>query len=466
MQDSAYRKRLASDMPKWLDAGWVSADGGAAILASVESGTRRGAFGLSAILGTLGALLLGLAVLAFVAAQWEAVPRLARFALLIAGMLIAYGAAFQFARRDFRLFAEAGMLAGGLVFAGAIALIGQTYHLSGDFAGAVMLFEAGIMGAALLTGSPTMNVLGLIGAGYWTWLGTVDAHVNPHWPSLVAILIGVIVATVQNSHYGRIVAIIAAMYWVALTIFGFGDSEHWTFSGGMAVYVAVAFAIWSLGAALAAFKGRAGALGDAVLWPGLFAILATVGILQLAETATHAFEPSVTPALVAAAVAIVLAAFARTRGALAWLDVVAVAVLTLGAVAYAIYLPPADLWREAFGGAIAILTALWAVTLGQSGRHPIGKSIGLVAFGLEVTYLYISAIGSQLDTALAFLIGGVLFIAMAYVLFRIDRLLARRTAAAAIMADQKAQTPAPAPAASQPEPAPQPAPDGQGEAKP
>jgi uncharacterized membrane protein len=453
MQDSAYRKRLAADLPKWLDAGWVSADGGAAILASLEGGARRSAFGLSTILGTLGALLLGLAVLAFVAAQWEAVPRLVRFALLIAGMLIAYGAAFQFARRDLRLFAEAGMLAGGLVFAGAIALIGQTYHLSGDFAGAVMLFEAGIVGAALLTGSPTMNILGLIGAGYWTWLGTIDAQIVPHWPSLIVIAIGIAVATLQNAHYGRIVAIIALMYWLVLTIAGFGDAQHWSFADGMALYVATAFALWSLGAALASLKGRVGALGEAVLWPGLFAVLFTFGILQLADKHADLSKTSITAALVAAAAAIVLAALARLRRELTILDVVAVAVLALGAIAFALYLPAAELWREAAGGALVILVALWAVALGQSGRHPIGKTIGLVAFGLEVTYLYISAIGSQLDTALALLIGGVLFIAMAYVLFRIDRLLARRTTAAAIMAEQKAP-PAGLPAAA-PEPTPE-----------
>ena len=440
MQGSAYRRRLAADLPKWLDAGWVSPDGAAAILASAEGGPRRGNFGLSTILGMLGALLLGLAVLAWVGAQWEAVPRLARFGLIIAGMLIAYAAAFQFARKDLRLFAEAGMLGGGLVYGGGIALIGQTYHLAGDFAGAVMLFEAGIIGAALLTGSPTMNVLGLIGAGYWTWLGTVDAQVQPHWPSLVAILIGVVVSTVQNSHYGRIVAIIAAMYWVALTIFGFGDAGHWSFAGGMALYVATAFALWSLGAALASFKGRIGALGEAVLWPALFALLVAVGILQLADTRALLSEPSIAAAAVAGTVAIALTGLARWRGALAWLDVVGVAVLALGAAAFAVYLPATEPWRDALGGVLVVLAALWAVTLGQSGRHPIGKSIGLAAFGIEVTYLYVSTIGTRLDTALAFLIGGVLFIAMAYVLFRVDRLLGRRAAAATILADQKAHT--------------------------
>jgi uncharacterized membrane protein len=457
MQDSAYRKRLEADLPKWLDAGWVTTDGAAAILATIDGAdgsdgrSHRATFGLSAILGTLGALLVGLAVLAWVGAQWEEVPRLIRFGLLVAAMFIAYAVAFQFDRRQLRVFAEAGVLAGGLIYAGAIALVGQAYHLSGDFAGALMLFEAGILGAALFTGSPTMNVLGLIGAGYWTWLATVEQHVQPHWPSLVAILIGVVVATVQRSHYGRIVAVVAAIYWVALTIFGFGDAQDWSFGGGIALFVAAAFAIWSLGAALASIGGstRIGALGDAILWPGLLAILMTLGLVQLAEKPLHPGEMSEVAALVAAGAAILFAAFAFGRRLLTMVDLAAVVLLTLASIGFVHFLPDADLARKAIGGALMVLGALWAITLGQSGHHPIGKSIGLVAFGLEAIYLYVFTLGTMLDTALAFLVGGVLFIVLAYVLFRIDRILARHATAAAIVADLKA---APMPSAPTPVP--------------
>lgn len=206
-------------MPRWLDAGWVTTDGAVAILASA-SGGRRTTFGLSTILGTLGALLLGLAVVAFVSSQWEFSPRVARFGMIVAGLLIAYAAAFQFERRGLRIFAEAGVLTGGVIFAAGIALVGQTYHLSGDFSGAVLLFEAGVLAAAVVTGSPTLTVLGLVGSGYLVWLATWDNGIAPHWGSAAAIGISVVVATTQNSHYGRILAIVAVIFWSWLTIGG------------------------------------------------------------------------------------------------------------------------------------------------------------------------------------------------------------------------------------------------------
>jgi uncharacterized membrane protein len=440
MNETAYRKRLAADLPKWTNAKWLPADGAAAILASLGP-ERRSTFGLSAILGTLGAVLIGLGVLAFVAANWEAMPRLVRLGLIAAALLVAYAAAWSFDRRNLRVFAEAGLLAAGLVFAAAIALVGQAYHMSGDFAGAVMLFEAGILGGALVTGSPTLTVLGVIGAGYWTWLATYDNHVVPHYPSLIAILIGVLVTTLQNSHYGRIVAIVAFMYWVAMTITGLADQGDWNFAGGMLLFVAAALALWALGAALASLRpsARIAALGEAILWPGLLAVLFTLGILQLAETPLATSDPLVMPAAALIGAAIVLAAAALARRELSATVLVAVAVLGLGALAYAFYVPAgadAELERKLAGGALVLVGCLWAVSLGQSGRHPIGKVFGLAAFGLEIIYLYIFTLGTQIDTALAFLGGGVLFIVLSFVLFRIDRLLARRAAPPA--------TPAPA----------------------
>jgi uncharacterized membrane protein len=431
MLDWSYRKRLAADLPKWLDAGWVTADNAAAILGSVTgAGGRRPAFGFSAILGTLGALLLGLGVIAFVGSNWDHLPRIFRLGLIIAAMMVAYAAAFSFDRRQLRIFAEAGLLAGGLVYAGGIALVGQTYHLAGDFEGAVLLFEVGILGAALFTGSPTLTVLGIIGAAYWAKLGIFDARITFHWQSLVAIGVGVLVTTVQNSRYGRIVAILALMFWLVMTIAGFGDAKDWSFAGGLALYSAVALALWAAGAALASITSvpRVAALGEAILWPGLFAVLVSLGVLQLADTAAGNESTLLITSAITLALAAACAAFALVRKYLTVTDVVIVIGLGAGAIAFAVFLPTDDLMARVAGGVIVVAAALWAVSLGQTGTHPIGKTIGLFAFGVEVIYLYVRTLGTLLDTALAFLIGGALFIGLSFVLFRIDRRLAKRAA--------------------------------------
>jgi uncharacterized membrane protein len=56
----------------------------------------------------------------------------------------------------------------------------------------------------------------------------------------------------------------------------------------------------------------------------------------------------------------------------------------------------------------------------------MGKGLGLTVFGLEIFYLYTVTLGTILNTALAFLVGGALFIALSVFLFRLDRHLSAR----------------------------------------
>lgn len=428
MTDNGYRKRLAADLPKWREAGWVTEEGAGQIMASFNV-ERRGAFGVVAVLGTLGALLLGLGVVAFVGSNWEEIPRLYRLGLIVAALAVAYVAAFAFERRSFRVFAEAALLAAGLIYVGAVALVGQTYHLSGDMMGALLLFEAGILAAAVFTGSVTMTVVALGGAVYWVWGAVTDFDINPHWPSLVAILIGMAVVTHARAYYSRIAAVIALMVWIGVTVGGFADAQNWEFAGGMMVYAAVALAFWALGAALAATKVlEISELGEAMLWPGLLAILVAIGGLQFATEASVNEQPAMVTALICVGLAVVLTAVALLQKGVTLIDLLAVAILGIGAVGFALAIPEDDLGQRLAGGVLALVAALWAVTLGQSGRHPIGKVMGLVAFGLEVIYLYVRTLGTLLDTAVAFLLGGILFVILAVVLYRVERMLAGRAA--------------------------------------
>jgi uncharacterized membrane protein len=83
------------------------------------------------------------------------------------------------------------------------------------------------------------------------------------------------------------------------------------------------------------------------------------------------------------------------------------------------------------GGALVLAVAAWAIHLGQADSYRAFRVTGLALFGLEVLYLYIRTFGTLLDTALAFLIGGILFIALAFILYRLDKQLAQTAGEAA-----------------------------------
>ena len=76
MTEGAYRSRLERDLPRWRDQGWVTADGAAAIVASL--GPPRTTLRISGLVAVLGALLLSVGLIGLVAANWEAIPRIVR----------------------------------------------------------------------------------------------------------------------------------------------------------------------------------------------------------------------------------------------------------------------------------------------------------------------------------------------------------------------------------------------------
>ncbi|CAN5185318.1 hypothetical protein BH10PSE9_BH10PSE9_07360 [soil metagenome] len=430
MLDGAYRRRLAADLPKWREAGWVTDAGATAIVGSLGEG--RPAFGIAAVIGTMGGLLIGLGVIAFVGANWEEMPRIFRFALLIAAMAVAYVVAGVLESRRLRIFAEAALLVAGLVFAAAIALVGQSYHLSGAYAGAIMLWLVGVFAAAALTASPTLAVVGLVGSGYWTWLATWDLGAAPHWAGLVPVLVGGAIATLLDSRNARILSVLALGFWIALAVISTADMRNWSYVGTVAFGVSIALALWALGALLASFADRRIAgLGHALLWPSLLGLMVLGGGEKWTPNQSLNEPVLMLLALGSLVVAAVLTLVAVFRRSLSVVDIAAVVLIGAAAILFALNVPDDTLLSRLWSGGIVIVAALWAVNLGQSGVLDVGKSTGLAFLGLEVIYLYAFTLGTLINTAVAFLLGGVLFIGLAWGLFRLDRYLAARAAAKA-----------------------------------
>ncbi len=141
---AAYKERVAQDLERWIAAGHVSADNRAAILASIPD-TRR--LDAATALAWVGGLLLGIAVIAFIAANWEGLPRLARFGLLLGFFLGLAGAGAWAAHKERPVVSNIALMAASLVFAASIGLTGQIFDLAADPRSA--FYAAGIAALAL-----------------------------------------------------------------------------------------------------------------------------------------------------------------------------------------------------------------------------------------------------------------------------------------------------------------------------
>jgi uncharacterized membrane protein len=427
VSEASYRRRVAADVARWRDNGWITPEGAAAILASIPVPQPRS--WLAGIIAVLGSLLLGLGVMALVAANWEAIPRIVRLALLLATLGAGHGIAAMFRRRGRPLASEAAMTLAGLVFAAAIALVGQTYHLAGEFTDAVLLFVGGCLGAGFLAGSAAMTLLALCGALVWTVLVT-DALQAPHLAGLAPILAGLAIATFLDSWLARLAGILALWAWIGLALFMMVANGGWPASGALAVGIAVALALWALGVVLAAERrGAAPAnlanLGGDLLRPSLIAALLLLFALQAvplfeAPDARLSWLPM---SFATGGLAVGLAAYARFRRILAEEDLAALAGLIAGSIAFAALAAEDSFWVRLAGGALVLGASVWMVALARTDKYGAGFRIGLVAFAFEALYLYTITLGTVLDTAFALLVGGILFIALAYALLRFGRRL-------------------------------------------
>lgn len=435
MRDAAYRSRLAADLPHWRERGWVSEEGARAILAALPD---RAGPGLTALVTTLGGVLLGLGVMALVAANWEAIPRIARFLGLCGLAVAAYAAADALRRRDRPALAEAALIVAGLVFAGTIAFVGQSYHLAGEFTGAILLFALGMLGAAALARSTGLAVLAVVGSAAWTVTTMVDDG-GLGLAGLALILAAGAVGLLLDSRPARGLAIVALGGWIVLALGNGIGTWGWHAGGAAAAGIAAALALWALGHALAALPGRPrlAGLGRDLVHPALAAAIAGLALLQLGGLvglgdARGGLAAPLVLACGLVGLAALLGTAAVRRGALGPAEVGAMAGLGAATVVFVVAFPGGSGFAVRLLGALLVLAAaLFAVWVGQAGRQPGAKRMGLTAFGLEVAYVYVVTLGTVLDTALSLIAGGLLFIGLAALLIRVNRALAARGIGAA-----------------------------------
>lgn len=274
MFESAYRQRLAADLARWQTDGVISPAAGDAIRAALPPMPRT--VNIPTVVGIVGGLLIAAAFLAFVAANWAEIARPARFAILVAGIVGSYGIGVFFDRSNRPYLADISATVGSIVFGASIALVGQMYHLAGDFAGGMMLWSAGSLLAAVLTGSRGALAVALAAGCFWSGMRVEEAAADaPHVPFVAFWLVGALLAVLWNSPVARHLLGVAALGWLATLFVGtmhnpvslIVGSTALLFGGGLTLSSLTTGALRALGVTLSTYAAFALAL-----------VLAPVGI--------------------------------------------------------------------------------------------------------------------------------------------------------------------------------------------
>ncbi|MGL4438484.1 MAG: DUF2157 domain-containing protein [Bosea sp. (in: a-proteobacteria)] len=407
----SYRKRLEADLIKWTSAGLLQPEQVSGIRRAVQA--DAGGIKLPAVLGMLGGLLLASSVIAFVAANWELLPRVGKLAgilILIAGALTV---AFRLSQKSSSLAVDAASTTATLFFGAGVALVGQMYHLPADWPAGTALVGIGALLVAALMRSDGALIIAFVCMISWLFGLHNDRLPVINWWYLAFFAPAFLLALGRSNRAVHHLAVLAAIAWLVLIIGDsvFRDAEIGTHIAYL-LFVSVIFT--ALG--LLASDGRLPPLFSACSAWGLLGYVIVIA-LQLARV----LEPS-----------------GAVPGQAA-LRVVISGVLGLGAVAALVVMLPDRKGALAMAGALLLAMATSMVFWSGIGQVMSGRIIvsalvllsacamvvagavmgqrrvslaGAAAFGLAVIVMLYRTVGSLIDQSLFFLVAGVALIAL------------------------------------------------------
>lgn len=361
---------VRKDIDRWVRKGLIDNQTAGRLRTELD---EAGGFGLGGVLGVLGALLLGAAIITLVAANWESIPRLVRVIGLIGLMWAAWlGGAWREKAGD-GVFSQVLYLFATITFGAAISLIGQMYHLSGDTSSAALVWTVGNLVAAALTRSPVVTAAAA-GTGIFY----------------------LITAITETSWHSSGYLIVVPALVLALAALGQWNGSRMAKHGAVLLLLAT-YLVWRIDVLdekvhpvdyLIAFSGAA--LFFAFAWFD-DAVDAVTGI----ATGLQGY-----------ALAIAFLGFA-------WIQIA-----DDGGVGLRIII-----------GLLVLALAVGALLLKGRENGKV-RSLAYTAFGLEILYLAFYTIGSLIGTSAFFLFAGLIVLFIAWLVVRIEKRLKAQGAAA------------------------------------
>ncbi len=159
--------RLREEVEAWQHDGTISSEQAQAILArypeyapGYEAARRRQSLVVG--LSILGAILIGLSVITFFAANWNEISRSVKLGSLIVGMALSYGSGYYLWQRSgATAYAVSLVLLGCIIYGAGVHLIGQIYHIDVDHPNLSMFWFLGVAPLAYITRSRPVMVLAI-----------------------------------------------------------------------------------------------------------------------------------------------------------------------------------------------------------------------------------------------------------------------------------------------------------------
>jgi len=357
---ASYPTKVKHDIARWREAGLIDEATAATLSFDIErNGGRTVSFGT--VLTIMAAALFAAAVLIFIAANWEMIPRLVRVFMLLTLIFAGYVGGALFKLRGHEAAGEASWLVAAAGFGGSIALIAQIYHMTGDEAQAVFVWGAAVMLAAAVLRSGPLTAGAVLLASVWM---VMQASLNwdfvgvpLSWLAIACVLYALSFWT--RSPLSRHLVLLSLYLFVFLI--HIGDESSFVAPLALTVAAAVLFAFGHLRPL--EIQRMSGLSAETIPVQALAGFLAGVGMMQITMVDEQGF---IFPTILALA------------------------------------------------GVIAAL-----LVAGRENRFL--RWFAYLAFGFQLCFLYVVMLGTMMDTAGFFLLAGLTLSVLAFLISRFER---------------------------------------------
>lgn len=412
MLTGSYNKRLDADLTRWVGEGLVSAESAATIRRSLA---RDGGFRLPALLGLFGGLLIASSVAAFVAANWEEIPRLMKLGMILAGIVGALLVSARLEAKGGHAGADTAATVAALIFGAGVALVGQMYHLPTDWPGGALLVALGALAVAFLMGSNGALVIALVAIGAWSFGRWEETRGAPHFAFFLLWLPALWLALPRKNRLVQHGVVMTLGLWLVL-LPGYWSVLFDRFDFGLVAYLIAIATLFVAAGAAALDRGRP-ALATAFLPWGLSGLVVALGFQLVRILEVDAARAGTATSLVFLAY---FAALAALGGLVGIGRERRFTVPLMAALLFALAVPlvfwsgtALTLAGKALVAGLVLASAIGLVVAGASGGVRRLTLAGSGLFAVAILILLWQTIGTLLDQSLFFLIAGAILIGAA-----------------------------------------------------
>ena len=168
LEGEQFLDRLPREVARWEGDGIISPEQGQAILGSYSTAeltpqAQRAQGRLVTGLSIAGAVLVGLGVIFFFAANWDGIDRWAKVGIILASIIAAHGLGYYLRyQRDYRRVGSAMVLMACLIYGAGVHLVGQAYHVDVNDPRLMLFWFVGVFPLVYIVRSQPIQFLGLV----------------------------------------------------------------------------------------------------------------------------------------------------------------------------------------------------------------------------------------------------------------------------------------------------------------